>query len=212
MHGAGVAFFTVCFPAIFSIVDPFSAVPVYLALTGNDERSERQKIAVRATVTATSVLCLFAASGSVIFEFFGITIPAFKIAGGILLFTMALEMMRARTSHVKQTPEETQDAKNKDDVGVIPLGIPLLSGPGAIATAILWSSRTHHLDERIALYVSIGLVSVISLVTLLLASQVLRILGKTGINLIGRIMGLILAASAAQFVIDGVRDAFGFVG
>ncbi len=212
MGGAGVAFFTVCFPAIFSIVDPFSAVPVYLALTGNEERGEQRRTAIRATVTATSVLCLFAASGSIIFEFFGITIPAFKIAGGILLFSMALEMMRARTSHVKQTPEETQDAKSKDDVGVIPLGIPLLSGPGAIATAILWSSRAHKLDERIALYVSIGLVAVISLITLFSASQVVRFLGKTGINLIGRIMGLILAASAAQFVIDGVRDAFGLGG
>src|SRR5437762_204594 len=99
--GAGIAFFTVCFPAIFSIVDPFSAVPIYLALVGGDDRAEQRRTAIRATFTATTVLCLFAAAGTLIFGFFGITIPAFKIAGGILLFSMALEMMRAKPSPVK---------------------------------------------------------------------------------------------------------------
>jgi multiple antibiotic resistance protein len=214
MHGAGVAFFTVCFPAMFSIVDPFAAVPVYLALVGREERSVKRKTAIRATVTATSVLCLFSAMGGSIFEFFGVTLPAFKIAGGILLFMMALEMMRAKTSAVKNTPEETLEAKDKDkdDVAVIPLGIPILSGPGAIATAMLWSSRAKHLDEKVALYVAIGAVSIIVLVTLLSAASVVRFFGKTGLNIITRIMGLILAASAAQFVIDGARDAFSISG
>ena len=203
----GLSFFTVCFPSMFSIVDPIGVVPVFLALAGGEDRREQRRTAARATLTATLVLSLFAASGTAIFHFFGITIPAFKVAGGILLFTMALEMMRAKTSGVKSTPEETSDAHGKDDVAIIPVGIPLLSGPGAIATVIVWSSRAHGAAEMLALYVSIGLVALITLVTLLFAGRVVRVFGKTGINVVSRIMGLILAATAAQFVIDGWREA-----
>lgn len=204
----GVAFFTVCFPSLFSIVDPIGVVPVYLALVGSEPLSEQRRTAARATLTATIVLSLFAATGTAIFHFFGITIPAFKVAGGILMFSMALEMLRAKTSQVKSTPEETSDAQAKDDVAIIPIGIPLLSGPGAIATAIMWSSRAHRASEKVALFVSILLVTSITLVTLLFAGRVVRIFGKTGINVVSRIMGLILAATAAQFVIDGWREAF----
>lgn len=203
----GLAFFTVCFPSIFSIVDPIGVVPVYLALVGSEARAEQRRTAARATLTATIVLSLFAASGTAIFHFFGITIPAFKVAGGILLFSMALEMMRAHTSQVKSTPEETSDARAKDDVAIVPIGIPLLSGPGAIATAIMWSSRAHGAGEMIALFVSILLVTAITLVTLVSAGRVVKFFGKTGINVVSRIMGLILAATAAQFVIDGWREA-----
>lgn len=203
----GLAFFTVCFPSMFSIVDPIGVVPVYLALVGGEKPPEQRRTAARATLTATIVLSIFAASGTAIFHFFGITIPAFKLAGGILLFSMALEMMRAHTSGVKSTPEETTDARARDDVAIIPIGIPLLSGPGAIATAIMWSSRAHGAGEKIALFVSILLVTAITLVTLLSAGRVVKIFGKTGINVVSRIMGLILAATAAQFVIDGVREA-----
>src|SRR5262249_52905201 len=118
---SGVAFFTVCFPSVFSIVDPLSSVPIYLALVGSEEKKEQRRTAARATLTATVVLCLFAAAGTMIFNFFGITIPAFKIAGGILLFTMSLEMMRAKPSAVKNTPEETTEAQQKDDVAIIPI-------------------------------------------------------------------------------------------
>jgi multiple antibiotic resistance protein len=203
----GLSFFTVCFPSMFSIVDPIGVLPIYLALAGGEPRTEQRRTAVRATLTATVVLSLFAATGTAIFHFFGITIPAFKVAGGILLFSMALEMMRAHPSPVKSTPEETTAAQAKDDVAIIPIGIPLLSGPGAIATAIMWSSRAERPSEKAALFVSILLVAAITLLTLLFAGRVLRIFGKTGINVVSRIMGLILAATAAQFVIDGWREA-----
>ena len=206
MSGA-LAFFTVCFPSLLSIVDPIACVPVFLALVGGEQRVSQRAIAVRASITALTVLMIFAASGTAIFNFFGITIPAFKVAGGILLFTMALEMMRAKTSSVRNTPEETSEAQHKDDVAIVPIGIPLLSGPGAIATAIMWSARAQAMGEKIALYASIVLVIGIALVTLTFASRVVRFFGKTGINVISRIMGLILAATAAQFVIDGVREA-----
>jgi multiple antibiotic resistance protein len=203
----GLSFFSLCFPSLFSIVDPIGVVPIYLALVGSEPRDEQRRIAARAVITATIVLILFAATGTAIFRLFGITIPAFKVAGGVLLATMAMEMMRARTSTVKSTPEETSDARYKDDAAITPIGIPLISGPGAIATAIMWSSRATHASEKIALYVSIGLVTGITLIALLFASRLVRVLGKTGINVITRIMGLILAATAAQFVIDGWRAA-----
>jgi multiple antibiotic resistance protein len=203
----GLSFFTVCFPSMFSIVDPIGVVPVYLALAGAEPRHEQRRTAARAAATATIVLSLFAATGTAIFHFFGITIPAFKVAGGILMFSMALEMMQAKTSPVKSTPEETSDARAKEDVALIPIGIPLLSGPGAIAAVIVWSSRAHRMDEKIALFASIALVTAITFVTLVFAGRVVKIFGKTGINLVSRIMGLILAATAAQFVLDGWRAA-----
>jgi multiple antibiotic resistance protein len=204
---AGLAFFSVCFPSLFSIVDPIGIVPLYLALVGHEPRPEQRRTAIRAVITATVVLLTFAATGTAIFRFFGITMPAFKVAGGVLLSTMALEMMRARPSAVKSSPEETEGAQGRDDVAVTPIGIPLLSGPGAIASVILWSSRAGAAMEKLALYASIGLLAGVTLLSLLFATRLVRLLGKTGINVVTRIMGLILAATAAQFVIDGWREA-----
>jgi len=204
---SGLEFFALCFPSLFSIVDPIAAVPVYLALVGDAPVAQQRLTALRATLTLALVLGLFATMGTMIFRFFGITIAAFKVAGGILLFTMALEMLRARRSDVKATAEETIEAHQKEDVAIIPLGIPLLSGPGAIATAMMWSARAHHFAERTALYVSIGLIAGITLLTLLFANRLSRFFGKTGINVMTRIMGLILAATASQFVLDGWREA-----
>jgi multiple antibiotic resistance protein len=203
----GLAFFSLCFPSIFSIVDPIAIVPIYLALVGRDPPAEQRKIATRAVLAASIVLFVFAATGTMIFRFFGITMPAFKVAGGVLLATMALEMMRAKQSPVKATPEETSDAMGKDDVAITPIGIPLLSGPGAIANTIVWSSRAIAAEEKVALYASIGLVMILTLLSLTFGSRLVRLLGQTGINVVTRIMGLILAATAAQFVIDGWREA-----
>lgn len=204
----GLTFFTLCFPALFSIVDPLAAVPIFLALAGSNDPKTQRGTAIRATVTATIVLALFALIGTKIFHFFGITIPAFKLAGGVLIFTMALEMMRAKHSAARTTAEEATEAQQKEDVGLIPIGVPLLAGPGAIASVMMWSSRAARVDQKIALFVAIGLLAVVILLTLLFAPRLSRLFGKTGINIVTRIMGLILAATAAQFVIDGWREAF----
>lgn len=204
---AGLTFFTLCFPSLFSIVDPLASVPIFLALTGKEDHRTQRRTAIRATVTALVILSLFALLGPQIFRFFGITIPAFKIAGGVLLFTMALEMMRAKHSGARGTAEEQTEAQQKEDVGLIPIGVPLLSGPGAIATVMMWSSRAVQYDQKIALFSSIGLLAIVILLTLLFAPRLARLFGKTGINIVTRIMGLILASTAAQFVIDGWREA-----
>ncbi|HEY1694907.1 MAG TPA: MarC family protein [Polyangiaceae bacterium] len=203
-----VSYALVSFGSVFSIVDPFAAVPVFLALTGGQSRPAQARTALTATVTCFAVLATFGVAGTFIFSFFGITLPAFKIAGGILLFGVGLEMMRARRSDTKSTTEEEQEAGTKDDVGVIPMGLPLLSGPGAIATVMVLVGKAKDVPQRIVLFGVIGAVSVLTLLTLRSAGVVARVLGKTGINLIGRIMGLMLAAIAMQFVLDGLHEAF----
>jgi multiple antibiotic resistance protein len=202
-----VTFGLTSFASLFAIVDPFAALPIFLALTATDSLEQRRRIALRAGVTTLVVLCVFALGGQIIFRFFGITIPAFKIAGGIVLFLIALEMLGARPSKTKTSPEETEEGVAKEDVGVLPVGIPLLSGPGAIASATVLSEKADGPSSRAALLVAIVLIALASWAILRSAEPVARVLGKTGLHLITRIMGLMLAATAAQFVVDGVQAA-----
>lgn len=198
----------VSFGSIFSIVDPFTAVPVFLALVGAHPHKAQARAALRASATCFVVLSVFGLAGSLIFEFFGITLPAFKIAGGIILFVVAFEMMQAKRSDTRATNEEAIEAETKEDVGLIPLGLPLLSGPGAIATVMVLVGKAKDVPEKLVLFGSVAIVSLIAFLTLRSASVVARVLGKTGINVIGRVMGLILAAVAMQFVLDGLHEAF----
>jgi multiple antibiotic resistance protein len=203
-----VSYALVSFGSVFSIVDPFAAVPVFLALTGAQSRSAQAKTALRASATCFVILSTFGLAGNFIFSFFGITLPAFKIAGGILLFGVALEMMRAKRSDTRATNEEALEAETKEDVGLIPMGLPLLSGPGAIATVMVLVGKAKDVPQHIVLFAVIAGVSVITLLTLRSATMLSRVLGTTGINVIGRVMGLILAAIAMQFVLDGLHEAF----
>lgn len=202
------AFAILAFGSLFSIVDPFAAVPIFLGLVGSHPRAVQARTALVASATCLGVLSVFALAGRFLFSFFGITIPAFKVAGGLLLFGVAVDMMRAKHSETRSTREEEVEAGEKADVGLIPLGLPLLSGPGAIATVMVLSGKAEHLEQRLALFGSIFGVSLVTFLVLRSASFFARFLGKTGINVIGRIMGLILAAVAMQFVLDGAREAF----
>ena len=197
-----------CFGSLFSIVDPFAAVPGFLALAGGESRSSQARTALYASLTCFCVLTVFGLAGTLIFNFFGITIPAFKIAGGILLFAVAMEMTRAKHSETRTTTEEEHEAESRNEVGIIPLGLPLLSGPGSIATVMVLGAKAKGIAAHAGLHIAIFAVSVITFVTLRSASVVTRVLGKTGINVVGRIMGLILAAVAMQFILDGAREAW----
>ncbi len=196
----------VAFGSVFSIVDPFSAVPVFLGLAGAEPKPAQTRTALRASLTCFLVLSVFAAAGGAIFRFFGITIPAFKIAGGILLFGVALEMMRAKHSGTRSTKEE--QAETREDVGLIPLGLPLLSGPGAIAAVMVLAGNAPSTEGRLAVHLAVLGVSALAFLILRSATFFSRLLGTTGINVIGRLMGLILAAMAIQFVLDGAHEAF----
>jgi multiple antibiotic resistance protein len=197
----------VSFGSLFSIVDPFTAVPSFLALVGTRSRQAQAATALRASSTCLAVLVAFGLGGNLIFTFFGITLPAFKIAGGILLFGVGLDMLRAKRSETRATKAEADEAEAKDDVGVIPLGVPLLAGPGAVATVMVLVGKAQTLAERAAVFATIVVVAASALVILRSAPLVARVLGTTGINIVGRVMGLVLAAVATQFVLDGVTHA-----
>ncbi len=201
-------YMALCFGSVFAIVDPFAAVPIFLALTADRPQDELATVARRASTTCLLVLLLFGAAGTYILSFFSITLPAFKIAGGIILFAVGFEMLRARPSRTRSTAEERIEAHQKEDVALVPLGLPLLAGPGAIATVMVLSARAHDVSHRLVIAACVVVVSFITFLVLRSAGYVTRVLGQTGFNLIGRVMGLILTATAAQFVIDGAREAF----
>jgi multiple antibiotic resistance protein len=197
----------VAFSAIFFVVDPLAVLPIFLAMTANEKPAQKRATALRAAITAGITLTVFAAAGSLIFRFFGITLGAFKIAGGVLLFLVALDMMQARPSRTRSTPEEEQEGIEKADVAIIPLAIPLLSGPGSIATVMVLMSKHRGFVYTIPVFISIGLTAVLTWLMLRGAEWIERRLSKTFMNVVMRVMGLILAAIAVEFVLSGVKDA-----
>lgn len=205
-------FALVAFGTVFAIVDPLGLVPPFLAITPGETVARRRGIAKRACLIGAVVLVAFGLAGSLIFRFFGITLHAFRIAGGVLLFLVALDMLRARHSGTKTTPEEEAEGAAKEDVAVIPLGIPLLAGPGAIASVMMLTGRAGTTAEHAVVYGAILLTVAIAYTALRAAEPVSRVLGKTGLNVLTRLMGLILAAIAVQFVIDGLTAALPAVG
>ncbi len=199
-------FALVAFGSLFSIVDPFAAVPVFLAVTAQDPALERRRIAGRASLTAFAILSVFALAGAWVFSFFGITIPAFRIAGGVLLFGVALEMVKAQKSSTRSTREEVEEEHH--DVSIVPMGMPILAGPGSIAAVMVLAARCATFADRIVLHGVIFVIAVTCWLVLRSADYVAHALGKTGLNVLSRMMGLLLAAVAVQFVLDGVHEAF----
>lgn len=203
-----VTFALVSFSAVFFIVDPIAVVPVYLAITGSESEAQKRGTARRAAITASLTLALFAAAGSLIFKLFGISLPAFKIAGGLLCFLVALDMMQARASRTRTTPEEEAEGAGKADVAIIPLAIPLLSGPGSIATVMVLVSKTRNHVETVMVFLAIAVTGFITWLMLRGAGWIERHVSRTLLNVLMRVMGLILAAIAVEFVLTGVREAF----
>jgi len=201
-----LSFALAAFSAVFSVVDPFGAVPLFLAMTAADSREHRRKTALRASLALFLTLALFAAAGGVVLHFFGVSLPSFRIAGGILLFLFAVDMLRAQPSRQRTTPEEEAEGAGKPDISIFPLAIPMLSGPGAIATVMVLVTRARDPVAQLIVYLAIGLTAVLTLVILLGAAAAEKRLGKTGINVLHRVMGLLLASIAVQFVVDGVRE------
>lgn len=194
--------------SLFAIINPLAAVPTFFAMTPENTEAERLKMARTACITATLVLILFAATGNALFRVFGITIAAFQMAGGLLLLLVSLDNLRAKRSGVQETEEEKAEGAAKPDVSITPLAIPMLSGPGAITTAILLESRAKNLVYEgvlLILFLLVGLACyLIFRVSIKKASKVNPIL----MNITTRLMGLILAATAVQFMMDGAKKAF----
>ncbi|MFN0056960.1 MAG: MarC family protein [Planctomycetota bacterium] len=207
-----VSFSLVTFSAIFFVVDPIAAIPLFVTMTRAETLEQKKRTALRAAIVATFTLLVFAAAGGLIFKLFGITIGAFKIAGGILLFQMALDMMRAQKSRTRTSPEEESEGIEKEDVAVIPIGIPMLAGPGAIATVTVLMSQAWPDVMHIGVVVgAILLTGALTYVMLRGATMLERSLKRTGLNILNRLMGLILAAVAVQIIVGGVTDVLPLV-
>ena len=197
-------FGTLAFTSLLAIVNPVGAVPIYVAMTAAYDAAHRRATLRRGIVTAFTVMVVFALLGGAILGFFGITTPAFQIAGGIIFFGIGWDMLHARRSHVKTTEEEEVAGAEKEDVGIIPLGIPGLAGPGAITTVIALQSQARTITDRVSIYVAILAVSLISWAMLGAAPAVTKRMGPTGMNVFTRLMGLLVMVVGAQFVINGV--------
>ena len=192
------------FGSLFAIVDPFAAVPTFLALTARDTAEQRRRMARTACMTCAAVMGLFALIGPLIFRVFGITLPAFQIAGGLVLLLSSLDMIRAKKSAMRETPEEFEEGMHKDDIAITPLAVPLLAGPGAITTSIVLAGRAQGAGQTLIFYVLIAAVALISYWVLTLAADSAKKLPTTILNIFTRLMGLLLAAIGVQLIISAL--------
>lgn len=201
-------FALVTFTSILFIVDPIAVIPTYLVITQDETTAQRQDTARRACVAAAVLLVVFAFAGKLIFQLFGITLPAFRIAGGLILWLVAMDMLRGERT-TQESPVEITEGTQKEDVAVTPLAVPMLAGPGAISTVVVLAGQARTIPQHIIVYLSIVLTAVLSWIALRIGERLVVWLGETGIRVATRIMGLMLAAVAIQFVITGVREALG---
>jgi multiple antibiotic resistance protein len=199
-------FGTTAFMSILFLVDPPGTVPAFIALTERQTPEKRRRTALVASVTTTLTLMGFAAIGNYVFRVLGLTLPAFQIAGGLILFLVALDMIRAQRS-TKEHPEELSEGAEAADVAVAPLAIPMLAGPAALSTVAVLMAHAKDVGESSLVFVAIALTGLICYITLRLAEPIQKRLGKTGIHILGRVLGLILAGIAVQFVLNGLHKA-----
>jgi multiple antibiotic resistance protein len=186
-------------------VDPLAVVPAFLAMTPNDTPEQRIRTARLACCVTAGVMLAFSIAGQLIFKFMGITMPAFQIAASILLLIVALDMVRAQRSRVQETHEETRAGTEKTDIAVTPLAIPMLAGPGAISTTVLLQNEAKTIPQHIALYGCILAVSFVSYLVLRVAARGTRWLNPIMMSIAIRIMGLLLAAVAIQFMLNAIK-------
>lgn len=199
-------FALVTFTSVLFIVDPIAVVPTYLVITQDETPLQRRSTAARACVAAALLLIVFSIAGRLIFRLFGITLPAFRIAGGLILWLVAMDMLRGER-RTQESTTEIVEGREKEDVALTPLAIPMLAGPGAISTVIVLAGQARSVGEHVVVYASVVLTAFVSWLALRIGERVVTGLGQTGIRVVTRIMGLLLAAVAIQFVITGVRDA-----
>ncbi len=190
---------------IIAIVNPLGSVPIFLALAQGKKKAELRKIPQITAITVFVVLVLVVWAGDTILSFFGINIAAFQAGGGLLILLIAISMMHAQTSGAKHTDEEAQEAQDKEAIAVVPLGIPLLAGPGAISMVIINTNQIPGITGKLILSAGVLIVSIIVWIALRLAEPIGQKLGITGLNIATRIMGLILAGIAVQMITTGLK-------
>jgi multiple antibiotic resistance protein len=193
------------FTGLFAIISPIGVIPLYLSFTEN-LKSERKQIA-RTTASAVGIILIVSMLlGMQILHFFSISVDAFRVAGGILLILIAFGMLQARQGRMRHTPEEDEEAIESSSVAVVPLALPLLAGPGAISTVILFSNQAKTIEDKAALFGICLLVALSIWIILHLAPQIGNRISQTSMNVMTRVMGLILAAMAVEFIAGGLRN------
>ncbi|HEU4970100.1 MarC family protein [Sphingomonas sp.] len=198
--------FIAAFATLFVVIDPPGCAPIFASLTAGATPQHRRAMAIRSSIVAGLILLAFAIFGEAFLRALGISLDAFRIAGGIMLFLIALEMVFEKRQERRETRAEDVKAQPAhDDISIFPMGIPMIAGPGSIASAMLLMSRGHGLAEDLAVLAALVLVLLLTLLALLLAGPLMRLLGYRLEAMITRVLGVILAALAVQFVIDGIR-------
>lgn len=195
---------TQTFLTMVVVMDPIGLAPIFIGLAGNRPSFERRKMAIKATAVAGVIIFLFAFFGQSLLSHLGISIYSFKIAGGILLFLIALDMVFARPSGAKETEEEEKEAQNRQDPSVFPLAIPLIAGPGTLASIMILATKAsgHILDLVVVMAVT-AIVLALCYLALRLSGQIARVIGLTGVHVVTRVLGVLLGALAVQYVADG---------
>jgi multiple antibiotic resistance protein len=193
----------------FVIVDPIAAVPTFLGMTVRNTPQERDRMARQACIATAGVLILFALLGKWIFIMLGITLPAFQIAGGLVMMLIAYDMLHAQRSSIQETVEEKEAGVVKEDIAITPLAIPMLAGPGAISTVILLENKAQGVPQLMALYITICVVCIASYFLFHVAARGTVLFGPITMKIIARLMGLFLAAVAVQFILNGVSSYMG---
>lgn len=196
------------FVALLAIVNPVGTLPVFINMTAHQSAAARRKNSVMAAVSMGIILLVVLFSGEAILRFFGISVDSFRVGGGILILLMAISMLNAKMSNVRQTREEELDSVERDNVAVVPLGTPLLAGPGAISTVILYAQRYPTPLHYVYLTAVILLLACLVACLFRLAPVITSLFGKTGINIVTRLMGLIMAAMGVEFIASGLRHLF----
>jgi multiple antibiotic resistance protein len=197
------------FIVLFVVIDPIGVTPLFGALTQGGDKHYRRRMAFKGAGIAAGILIVFAVGGDYVLRALGITLPAFKIAGGLLLFLVAIDMVFARQSGLRSTTvREQEEARFKEDISVFPLAFPLLAGPGTLTTILLLIGELHgSIPGLVLLFIVLLLVLGLALVSMLLAGHIMHLMGETGANVVGRLLGVILTALAVQFVIDGLHTS-----
>jgi multiple antibiotic resistance protein len=198
-----LAVFFTTFGFIFALIDPLGYVPLFLAMTATDSKERRQRMLRRACTTAFFVLLIFIVLGHSILAFFHISIPALQISGGLILLFIGFEMLNLLRSKEPLTPSEENEASQKDDISIVPLAIPMLSGPASIVAVVVLTAKSSAIANYVVVIVSVFLTLLITYFVLSASERIMKVVGLTGVNAASRIMGLLLSAMAVQFVIDG---------
>lgn len=196
------------FAALMAIVNPIGAIPIFINLTADNTVEQRRKNATRASFATLTILLAVLFTGEAVLKFFGISIASFRVGGGILILLMAISMLHARMSPAKNIDEETEESADKETVAVVPLGTPLLAGPGAISTVILYGQRHSSPFHYGILAAIIAVLALSVFVSFRAAPVIAAYLGKTGINVVTRIMGLVMAAVGVEFIANGLKQLF----